>query len=221
MQMAREEFLAMEQDNRLVSVEMLTLAVQELQVERVRRMEAEARLDAQKNKVRYADAVMKSRDSISVGELAGMLKQSGVETGRDRLFAWLREHGYLQSRESVHNLPTQRSLELGVLELREQAVNAKGTVKACRSSRVTRKGVDYFMDVFSREKATINAMEDAKRKAQNKRKAERRKIRKAEQKAAQEALQAAVQASSDEALQAAFYQAFPKALDKTSENQGA
>ncbi|MBQ3508662.1 MAG: phage antirepressor KilAC domain-containing protein [Peptococcaceae bacterium] len=165
---------------RLWTDEAMELVVKELEKERLLRMDAEAQLEKQKNKVRFADAVMESRDSITVGDLASMLKQSGIETGRDRLFQWMREHGYLQSRESEHNLPTQRSLELGILEMQEQAVvGARGTVKVRRSTRITRKGVEYFMGVISREKDAINAREEEKRRAKRQRDYELRKIREA------------------------------------------
>ena len=96
-------------------------ALEDLKTEQALRRVAEAQLDAQKNKVLFADAVSASGECILVRELAVMLKQCGVEIGQDRLFDWLRGNGYVYRQPGGRNLPTQHSVELGVLELKKQA----------------------------------------------------------------------------------------------------
>lgn len=126
----------------------------------------ETQLDAQRNKVLFADAVSGSSDDILVRELAVMLKQCGVEIGQDRLFDWLRGNGYLYRQPGGRNVPTQRSVELGVLELKKQAVvNAYGKVSVSCTTKVTPKGQVYFFEKVMAQKETINAMAAAKKGA--------------------------------------------------------
>lgn len=126
----------------------------------------ETQLDAQRNKVLFADAVSGSNDDILVRELAVMLKQCGVEIGQDRLFDWLRGNGYLYRQPGGRNVPTQRSVELGVLELKKQAVvNAYGKVSVSCTTKVTPKGQVYFFEKVMAQKETINAMAAAKKGA--------------------------------------------------------
>ena len=94
----------------------------ELEKERALRIKAEKTIAEQKSKVLFADAVTASDKSILVGEMANILKQSGIETGQERFFAWLRDHEYLYRIPCGENRPTQKSLELGVMEIAEQAV---------------------------------------------------------------------------------------------------
>lgn len=126
----------------------------------------ETQLDAQRNKVLFADAVSGSSDDILVRELAVMLKQCGVEIGQDRLFDWLRGNGYVYRQPGGRNVPTQRSVELGVLELKKQAVvNAYGKVSVSCTTKVTPKGQVYFFEKVMAQKETINAMAAAKKGA--------------------------------------------------------
>ena len=97
--------------------------LEDLKTEQALRRVAEAQLDAQKNKVLFADAVSASGECILVRELAVMLKQCGVEIGQDRLFDWLRGNGYVYRQPGGRNLPTQHSAELGVLELKNRPLS--------------------------------------------------------------------------------------------------
>lgn len=98
----------------------------------------------------FADAVSASRTSILVGDLAKLLKQNGVNTGPNRLFAWLREHGYLISRKGTdYNMPTQRSMELGLFEIKETSIShSDGHVTINKTPKVTGKGQIYFINKF-------------------------------------------------------------------------
>ena len=123
---------------------------------RLRESELEAQAEAQflrdraeedAPKVLFADAVTASKRSILVGELAKILKQNGHDTGQNRLFAELREQGYLQScKGERYNQPTQMAMELGLFELKKTAINnPDGTSRVCTTTKVTPKGQQYFI----------------------------------------------------------------------------
>lgn len=98
----------------------------------------------------FADAVSTSKASILVGELAKILKQNGYETGEKRLFAQLREEKYLISRKGTdYNMPTQKSMELGLFEIKETAItHADGHTTVSKTTKVTGKGQQYFINKF-------------------------------------------------------------------------
>ena len=123
---------------------------------RLRESELEAQAEAQflrdraeedAPKVLFADAVTASKRSILVGELAKILKQNGHDTGQNRLFAELRQQGYLQScKGERYNQPTQMAMELGLFELKKTAINnPDGTSRVCTTTKVTPKGQQYFI----------------------------------------------------------------------------
>lgn len=101
-------------------------------------------------KALFADAVSASQTSILVGELAKLLKQNGVEMGAHRLFVWLREKGYLIKRKGTdYNMPTQRSMELGLFEIKEHShINSNGVNVTTKTPKVTGKGQQYFINKF-------------------------------------------------------------------------
>ncbi|CAI3480627.1 phage antirepressor KilAC domain-containing protein [Enterococcus cecorum] len=103
-----------------------------------------------KPKALFADAVTASHTSILVGDLAIILKQNGVDIGAKRLFRWLRGHGYLIKRKGTSwNMPTQKSMELGLFEVKERAVtNSDGSVRITKTTKVTGKGQVYFVNKF-------------------------------------------------------------------------
>ena len=98
----------------------------------------------------FADAVSTSHTSILIGDLAKILKQNGVETGQKRLFNWMRENGYLIKRQGVdRNMPTQKAMELGLFEVKESTVNnPDGSVRINKTTKVTGKGQQYFINKF-------------------------------------------------------------------------
>lgn len=103
-----------------------------------------------KPKALFADAVSASQTSILVGELAKLLKQNGIEIGANRLFVWLRENGYLIKRKGTdYNMPTQRSMELGLFEIKEHShINSNGVNVTTKTPKVTGKGQQYFINKF-------------------------------------------------------------------------
>lgn len=98
----------------------------------------------------FADAVSTSHTSILVGDLAKLLKQNGVDIGQKRLFEWLRSNGYLIKRKgSDWNMPTQRSMEMGLFDIKESTINnPDGSVRINRTTKVTGKGQQYFINKF-------------------------------------------------------------------------
>lgn len=107
-------------------------------------------IEEMKPKVVFADAVATSHTSILVGELAKILKQNGIEMGQKRLFAWLREKGYLIKRQGTdYNMPTQKSMDLGLFEIKEGSyVNGSGVNITTKTPKVTGKGQQYFINKF-------------------------------------------------------------------------
>ncbi|MBF1724474.1 MAG: phage antirepressor KilAC domain-containing protein [Streptococcus sp.] len=110
----------------------------------------ESQIEADKPKVLFADAVSASHSSILVGELAKLISQNGFKIGANRLFAWLRENGYLIKRKgSDWNMPTQRSMEMGLFEIKETNIqHPDGHVTITKTSKVTGKGQQYFINKF-------------------------------------------------------------------------
>ena len=127
--------------------ELLALAVLEAQktIE-----EQTAQIEEMKPKAIFADAVATSHTYILIGDLAKILKQNGIETGQKRLFEWLRENGYLSKRKGTEwNSPTQKSMNLGLFEVKETtAMNPDGSVRINKTTKVTGKGQQYFINKF-------------------------------------------------------------------------
>lgn len=111
--------------------------------------EQQRKLSEQAPKVLFADAVATSKRSILIGELAKILKQNGMDTGQNRLFARLREDGYLMKKNGNPNMPTQRSMELGLFEVKETSIaHSDGHVSLNFTTKVTPKGQQYFIQRY-------------------------------------------------------------------------
>lgn len=110
----------------------------------------EQKIEEDKPKVLFANAVETSETTILIGELAKIITQNGYKIGQNSLFAWLRNNGYLiKRRGSDWNMPTQRAMELGLFEIRERTVNnPDGSVKITKTPKVTGKGQVYFTNKF-------------------------------------------------------------------------
>ena len=105
-----------------------------------------------KPKALFADAVSTSDKCMLVGELAKVLRQNGIQMGQKRLFAWLRDNGYLMKRGSSYNLPTQKAMEMELFEVKETAINhSDGHVSTNFTTKVTPKGQQYFINKFLSE----------------------------------------------------------------------
>lgn len=103
-----------------------------------------------KPKALFADSVAASKSTVLVGELAKILKGNGVDIGANRLFAWMRENGYLINRKgSDWNMPTQRSMDMGLFKIKETTINhSNGVTTVSKTPKVTGKGQQYFIGKF-------------------------------------------------------------------------
>ena len=107
------------------------------------------RIQEMRPKEIFADRVSASESSILVGDLAKLLKQNGVDMGQKRLFRWLRDKGYLIKYGISYNLPTQRSMELGLFEINETTItHSDGHISISKTVKVTGKGQVYFVNKF-------------------------------------------------------------------------
>lgn len=102
-----------------------------------------------KPKALFADAVASADTSILIGDLAKLIRQNGVEIGQKRLFAWMRDNGYLMKGGTSYNMPTHKSMELGIFEVKERTIqNPDGSARITRTTKVTGKGQQYFVNRF-------------------------------------------------------------------------
>lgn len=109
----------------------------------------ETKIEQDKPKIIFADAVETSHTSILVGDLAKLLKQNGVDIGQRRLFDWLRENGYLIKSGTSKNMPTQRAMDMKLFEVKERTIaNPDGSVRITKTTKVTGKGQTYFIAKF-------------------------------------------------------------------------
>lgn len=108
----------------------------------------EATIEEQRPKVIFANAVSASHTSILVGNFAKLMRQNGLNFGQNRMFAWLRENGYLISRKgNSWNMPTQKAMDLGLFEIKETTINhSDGHISINKTPKITGKGQLYFAD---------------------------------------------------------------------------
>lgn len=131
-----------------------TLKALQEEREKTAQLQAQAALDAPK--VLFADSVAASKTSILVGQLAKILTQNGYEIGQNRLFAWMRNHGYLSKRRGNDwNMPKQDYVEMGLFEIKESSHSQPdGTVRITKTTKVTGKGQQYFLNKLLNGSAT-------------------------------------------------------------------
>lgn len=112
--------------------------------------ERDLQIAEMKPKALFADSVTASNTSILVGELAKLIRQNGVDMGEKRLFEWMRNNGFLVRRKGTdYNMPTQRSMEMGLFQIKETTVNhASGYTTVNKTPKVTGKGQQYFINIF-------------------------------------------------------------------------
>ena len=121
----------------------------ELKEEKALRNRLQDKVEQDRPKVLFADAVSASQTSILIGDLAKLLKQNGVDTGQKRLFARLREEGYLIKGGSSKNMPTQKAMEMGLFEVKEGSyVDSNGCNITTKTTKVSGKGQIYFINRY-------------------------------------------------------------------------
>ena len=138
-------------DKLLDNPDLAIQAFTKLKEEREKRLQLEHEAEINKPKVIFAEAVETSKTSILIGELAKLIKQNGYDIGQKRLFAWLRDNGYLIkiSKRTDYNMPTQRAMEVGLFEIKETAItHSDGHISINKTVKVTGKGQIYFINKF-------------------------------------------------------------------------
>lgn len=107
------------------------------------------KIEADRPKTIFADAVSASHTSILIGDLAKLICQNGYQIGQKRLFQWMRDNGYLMVSGSSRNIPKQKYVEQGLFEIKESNVqNPDGSVRITRTTKVSGKGQLYFVNKF-------------------------------------------------------------------------
>lgn len=134
----------------LTSPDFLIKLATQLKEERAARELAESKVKEMEPKALFADAVSSSHQNILVGELAKLLHQNGIDIGQNKLFAWLRENGYLiKGKRSDYNMPTQRAMSMGLFTIKETAItHSDGHITINKTVKVTGKGQLYFVNLF-------------------------------------------------------------------------
>lgn len=108
-----------------------------------------AKIETDRPKTIFADAVSASHTSILIGDLAKLICQNGYQIGQKRLFQWMRDNGYLMVSGSSRNMPKQKYVEQGLFEIKESNVqNPDGSVRITRTTKVSGKGQLYFVNKF-------------------------------------------------------------------------
>lgn len=148
---ARQYFIQLEKDwnsPELVMARALKMANSRIGSLEERTIHLEQKIEQDKPKVLFADAVSTSQNTILIGDLAKVLRQNGVEMGQTRLFQWLRENGYLiKQKGSAYNMPTQKSMELGLFKIKETCItHSDGHTSINRTPKVTGKGQVYLLN---------------------------------------------------------------------------
>lgn len=126
-----------------------------LKAEREKRQALEAQAAADRPKVVFAESIEVAKTSILVGEMAKLIKQAtGCDMGQNRFFEWLRANGYPHKGGSARNMPTQRCIDAGWMEIKEGTrIGSSGECHITRTPKVTGKGQIYFVNLFREKKA--------------------------------------------------------------------
>lgn len=137
-------------DELLNNPDLMIQAMEQLKAERAKNQQLSEKVRQDAPKVLFADSVAASHTSILVFDLAKLLRQNGVNIGGNRLFDWMRQNGYLVKRRGADwNMPTQRSMEMGLFEVKETSVtHSDGHVTVTKTPKVTGKGQVYFVNKF-------------------------------------------------------------------------
>lgn len=137
-------------DELLNNPDLMIQAMEALKAERAKNQQLTEKVRQDAPKVLFAESVEASNHSILIFDLAKILRQNGVKIGGNRLFEWMRENSYLIKRKgSDWNMPTQRSMEMGLFEIKESShIHSDGHVSITKTPKVTGKGQTYFINLF-------------------------------------------------------------------------
>ncbi len=134
----------------LLNPDTLIRLATDLKAEREKRAVLEAQAEADRPKVVFAESIEVAKTSILVGEMAKLIKQAtGYDIGQNRFFDWLRDSGYLHKGGSQRNMPTQRCMDAGWMEIKEGSrIGSSGECHITRTTKITGKGQIYFINLF-------------------------------------------------------------------------
>lgn len=139
--------------------------LQELKAERDKSAELTAKIEADKPKVEFAEALETSTNSITVKQFSVLLAQRGCKTGEKRLFNELREDGFLLSYGNYYNEPAQRYMDMKLFEVKTGTyTTAYGETRNSRQTLITPKGLQYLMDYYMRKYGKMPLLTTAQRK---------------------------------------------------------
>lgn len=118
--------------------------------------ELKDKIETDRPKVIFAEALAVSEKSILIGELSKILNQNGIEIGAKRLFEWLRANNYLMAKGESYNQPSQKSMNLKLMEIKKTTINnSDGSVRVTTTTKITPKGQEYFINKFLKNKELI------------------------------------------------------------------
>ena len=148
-------------ENMLANPDVIIEALQALKEERKQRAALEEQAALDRPKVVFAESIETSKSSILIGELAKLIRQAtGADIGQNRLFGYLRNNGYLHCTGSSYNLPTQRSMEAGLMEIKEGTrIGSNGESIITKTTKITGKGQIYFINLFKRRAGVLSCMD--------------------------------------------------------------
>lgn len=148
-------------ENMLANPDVIIEALQALKEERKQRAALEEQAALDRPKVVFAESIETSKSSILIGELAKLIRQAtGADIGQNRLFGYLRNNGYLHCTGSSYNLPTQRSMEAGLMEIKEGTrIGSNGESIITKTTKITGKGQIYFINLFKRRADVLSCVD--------------------------------------------------------------
>jgi anti-repressor protein len=136
-------------ENMLSNPDFAIQLLQKYKKERQEKERLQKKVEEDKPKVIFADNVTASNTTILIGDLAKLMKQTGIDIGQKRLFDWLRNNGYLMKSGTSRNMPTQKAADMGLFFVRETSITKPdGSVRISKTTKVTGKGQVYFINRF-------------------------------------------------------------------------
>ena len=118
--------------------------------ERNKQLEAaNEKIKADAPKVLFAETVEKAETCISIGTLAKILNQAGLDIGERRLFERLRNDKWLNSKGRNWNVPSQKSMDMGLMRVHESTVSRSSGIQINKTPLITGKGQRFFLDLYA------------------------------------------------------------------------
>lgn len=137
---------------------LLNKLAQKLADEKSRRLEVERKVNllkgniiANKPYVDFSKTVSNVEGAISIGSFAKLLNNNYINIGRNRLYHWFRENGYLIKSGKEKNNPKQKYIDMGFFRVVERLVQTENGDKLIITPLITGKGQLYFMKIVEED----------------------------------------------------------------------